>query len=93
MKNNHKRPLSSFLPMVEKIREAGYNPIMVSQMALEDTFVFETAQEAEEAYRELELETEGEDSVVGWYYGKANFLKEVNEYQKRFGTKVLYYKL
>ena len=46
MKYNHDRPLSDFQDDINKLKASGYNPIAVSQMYFEDTFVFETNEEA-----------------------------------------------
>jgi len=51
---NHDRPLESFQRDIDKLRQAGYNPIAVTQMLFEDTFVFETSEEAKRAYEQFE---------------------------------------
>ena len=84
---NHDRPLSSFEDSLEIIRSSGFKPIAVTQMMFEDTFVFETDKESTEAYNLLEVKDE---TVVGWWYGREDFLEEVRDYEKD-GVKVLIY--
>ena len=78
------------LPLV-KLQKAGYNPIALSEMTCEDVFVFETAEEAKKAYHEFERSEDGiwKGDIAGWWYGRENFLKEVEWYEKKFETKVL----
>lgn len=79
---NHDRPLSDFEPQLKILREHGFTPIAVTQMLLEDTFVFKTSKEAKEAYNKLEKDQEDiTKMVIGWYYGKKEFLKEVKRYE------------
>jgi hypothetical protein len=81
MKYNHKRSLDTFQEQIEIVKNAGFNPIAVTQLYFEDTFVFETADEANRAYKALE---DCEDTkVVGWWYGKEDFEKTVAEYEAK----------
>ena len=90
MNFNHKRPLSDFYPKIDLIREAGFKPIAVTQMYLEDTFVFETKEEALNAYNTLEIEPP--HVVSGWWYEKNDFLNEVKNYENKMpDTKILIY--
>lgn len=88
---NTNRELSSFEKDITTIRKHGYKPIAVCQMYFEDTFVFETDEEAKEAFDELEKG----NKVQGWWYGKKDFLKTVEEYETKSsigeGTKVKIY--
>ena len=91
IKYNHDRPLEDFEDMLIIIREQGFKPIAVTQMELEDTFVFETDEEADRAYNRLEgplgYKPEGlEHKVVGWWFGKESFLKSVENYEKEANT-------
>jgi|AntRauTorckE6833_2_1112554.scaffolds.fasta_scaffold04488_11 uncharacterized protein (UPF0297 family) len=81
---NHNRPLSDFQPEIDKLKSKGYNPIAVSQMFLEDCFVLETKDEAENAYREFERDVNEKwiGKVVGWWYDKEGFIEAVNDYEK-----------
>lgn len=76
---NHNRPLEDFQESLKIIKEHGFNPIGVSQIYFEDTFIFETEQEATKAYETLELIEE--PKVLAFWYGKENFLQEVDEYE------------
>lgn len=79
---NHDRPLSDFEPQLKILREHGFKPIAVTQILFEDTFVFETNKEAKKAYVKLEKNQKHRDKmVIGWYYGKKAFLKEVKRYE------------
>ena len=79
MKYNHDREVQNFQEQIEIIKNAGFKPIAVSQMYLEDTFVFEKSDEANKAYKQLE---DCDDTkVVGWWYGKEDFEKAVKEYE------------
>jgi len=86
IKYNHDRDISDFKYDLDIIRKSGFNPIAVSQMYLENTFVFETEKEANNAYKILEIK---EQTIDGWWYGKKDFLKEVEKYEKQSTSKVL----
>ncbi len=82
---NHNRTLDSLSEYVDRIRELGFNPIAVTQLYCEETFVFETASEAEEAYLSFGQE------AFGWWYGKEEFKTAVENYERKTQTKVLIY--
>lgn len=65
------------------LREKGYNPIGFSQMMFEDTFIFETEEEATKAFEEFEL---NQDSPIlcGWWYEKNEYLKQREIVEKDF---------
>lgn len=70
------------------IKLFGFKPIayVEEQYFLEHTFVFETQEEADKAYTKLENRGENKKSlVVGWRYGKEDFLKEVKEREEHMG--------
>jgi len=48
----------------------GYNLIGFCNFLLENTFIFETRQEAEKAYQEFEKDKQ---EIFGWWYGKVDF--------------------
>lgn len=82
---NHNRPLESFQDDLEVIRQAGFKPIAVTQMYFEDTFVFETEEEANQAFTVLET---SQNKVCGWWHGREDFLKSVKGYEEDAGYKV-----
>ena len=83
---NHNRTLESFSDDIQKIKANGYNPIAVTQLYCEESFVFETVTEAKEAYRTVGNEGDG------WWYGKDEFIKSVENYEQQYtDTKVLIY--
>lgn len=87
---NTDRELSTFDEPLAIIRKHGFKPIAVAQMYFEDTFVFETEEESVEAFEKLENIEESE--VQGWWYGREEFLKYVEEYEREDdGSKVLIY--
>jgi hypothetical protein len=85
---NHDRPLSDFEKQLDIIKQHGFNPIAVTQLYFEDTFVFKTRKEANLAYKTLEKPKPSK--VVGWWYGIHDFVKEIKEYESEDGaSKVL----
>lgn len=90
MEYNHNRPLEDFLNEINIIKENGFNPIAVTQMYFEDVYVFETKEEARAAYEKLELgRFKNDDIIVGFWYDKDAFLKEVEQYEAQIENKVL----
>ena len=83
MKFNHNRPLSDFKNDIDNLKANGYKLIAVSQMYFEDTFVFETEDEAIKAYHQFERDEKNEwiGEIVGWWYGRKDFEKKVKEYE------------
>lgn len=79
MKDNHDRPLSDFKKSIDILKSNGFKPIAVTQMFFEDVFVFQTKKEASRAYKQFEKK---EKNVVGWWYGKEDFLKAVKKYEE-----------
>lgn len=61
------------------LREQGFNPIGITSFFLEETFIFNTKKEATVAYKKMEKELR---TVVGWYYSKKQFEKELAEATK-----------
>jgi hypothetical protein len=83
MKFNHDRMLSEFQSNIDKLKENGFNTIAVSQMYFEDTFVFETEEEAKKAFQQFEIDENEKwiGDISGWWYGKEDFIKTVKEYE------------
>jgi hypothetical protein len=67
---------------IQILKSAGYHPIAVTSMMFEDTFVFETKDEAKRAYQELEKEKK---QIQGWFYGWPDFLLSMDDHKKKFG--------
>ena len=68
----------------------GFKPIAVTKFMLENTFVFETKDEAMKAYHFFERD-ENENwigNIVGWWYGREDFIEAVKEYEAEFGYKL-----
>ena len=67
------------------LNEAGYFPTGICNLACEETFIFKTEKEAQKAWKSRILGYEG------WWYGKKNFLKYLEEHERDFETKVKIY--
>ena len=86
---NHTRPLLDFEKQLKIIVDHGFKPIGVSQIMFEDTFVFETPEEAVEAANTLEF---GAMTVLqGWWYGREHYEEAVKLYENENNTKVKTY--
>lgn len=83
---NHNRPLSSFQETIDLLISKNYKPIAVTQMYFEDTIVFETDDEANRAFSELEQN----GKTQAWWYGKDAFKSTVADYELN-NDKVLIY--
>lgn len=67
------------------LNDAGYFPIGISVMMCEEVFIFKTEKEAQKAWKSRVL---GYD---GWWYGKRNFLRAKEEYEKDFEREIKVY--
>lgn len=67
------------------LRSKGYNPIGVSRMLCEDTFVFETEEETAKACQECDGAKVGRKRLDGWWYNKEYGIRTIDEYEERFG--------
>lgn len=74
--------LEIYQESIDKITEAGFDPILVTRLMFEDTFVFETKDEAQRAYQLLEVE---QKIIQGWWYGFDDFLVTLKDYKTQFG--------
>jgi hypothetical protein len=81
---NTDRNIESFEDSISIIENGGFKPIGVSQIYLEDVFIFETEEEAERAYNTLDKET---NMISAFWYSKYNFLDEVIKYEKEYDNK------
>ena len=81
-KYNHDRPLSDFQHSIDKIKTAGFNPIGVTQIFFKDTFIFNTKEEALNAYQKLERDLDRKNRIIGYWYGKDEFDKTVRDYEE-----------
>lgn len=78
---NHKLELKDFEEAINLLKSNGFNPIGVTQIYMEHTFIFETDEEATKAYELLEVEKR---EVVGWFYGKEKFLETKKQYESEY---------
>lgn len=95
---NFNRPLSDFQENIDRLRNAGFKPLAVSQMYFEDTWVFGTQEEALRAFRTFEIDENEKripDGFDGWWYGVEEFKEEVKNYESEAamseGSKVRIY--
>ena len=68
---------------IQILKDHGYNPIKVTSMMFETTFVFNTEKESLKAYQELELEKK---LLQGWFYGKETFNLDVEKYEAEMSS-------
>lgn len=90
---NHNKDFEFLQDDIYLIVSNGYKPIAVTQIYMEDTFVFETEEEAKRAYHQFEKSESGQriGEIIGWWYGKEQFLETVKEYEEEYKEKVLIY--
>lgn len=64
-----------------RLRLHGFKPIMFTELMMEDTFVFETEEEARRAYNKFEMDENCEyiGKFDGWWYGIDDFNKQSAE--------------
>lgn len=70
------------------IKEQGFNPIGITTMMCEETFIFETAEECAKAHQTCQVDNNIAD---GWWYGKADFEKALVDYENQFGKITVYW--
>jgi len=71
------------------IRLYGFKPIgYCDNYAGEYTFIFNTDEEAELAANKLEWRNNKKSLVVGWWYGKDEFLMEYNKVDNIYKSKI-----
>ena len=72
--------------IVEKLRKAGFNPVGIGMMGLEDTFIFETDEEATRANHQFERAENGRwiGEIEGWWYGREEAVKILAEYNEMY---------
>ena len=81
--NNIPQDLRKYYFDLEVLKTHGYKPVAVTTMMCENTFVFETQDEADRAYLEFERHPKGE-YISGWWHGKEDFLQNLEDYKKEF---------
>lgn len=64
---------------IEKLRNVGFNPIGITKMICEETFIFNTDEEALKAFEYFEKNPVGE-VIQGWWYGIVDFQLARQEY-------------
>ena len=79
MEENGLKYCTNTSPSLAILKKHGFYPVAITSFYLEETFIFHTKKEANEAYKKLEKEL-GE--VVGWWYSEKDFQKELEESMK-----------
>jgi len=59
----------------------GYSLIGFCNFLLENTFIFETSDEAKKAFKEFEQDKK---EIFGWWYGKSNFANVRLHYESKY---------
>ena len=81
--NNIPQELRKYYFDLEILKSAGYKPVAVTTMMCENTFVFETKDEADRAFLQFEKHPQGE-YISGWWYGREDFKQGLENYKKEF---------
>lgn len=79
MEENGLQHCTDTSPSLIELEKHGFYPLAITSFYLEETFIFRTKKEANEAYKKMEKEL-GE--VVGWWYSEKGFQKELEESMK-----------
>ncbi len=66
-------------PSLITLNKHGFYPVAVTSFYLEETFIFRTKKEANEAYKKLEKKLH---LVSGWWYSEKDFQKELEDSMK-----------
>jgi len=82
LRDNREKKLDK---VANKFREffltQGYNLIGFCNFLLENTFIFETSEEAKRAFEEFE---KNKKEIFGWWYGKSNFANVRLHYESKY---------
>ena len=79
MEENGMKYCTDTSPSLIELEKHGFYPVAITSSYLEETFIFRTKKEANEAYKKMEKEL-GE--VVGWWYSEKDFQKELEDSTK-----------
>lgn len=72
MEENNYEYCTDTSPSLIELGKNGFYPVAITSFYLEETFIFRTKKEANEAYKKMEKELGG---VVGWWYSEKDFQK------------------
>ena len=84
---NHMYPPLTYAPLVDSLKKRGFRVIGVSQMYFEDCMIFETWQEADDAWRDNK--TLGAKGLDCDWYSIGDFKVATKEYEKNSDCTVL----
>ncbi|QQR76944.1 hypothetical protein IPJ63_01650 [Candidatus Nomurabacteria bacterium] len=82
--NNIPQDLRKYYFDLEVLKTHDYKPVAVTTMMCENTFVFETEDEAIRAFEQFEKHPSGE-YISGWWYSRESFDSSIKEYAKEVG--------
>lgn len=68
---------------IKILKDHGFNPIAITIIMCEETFVFETEEEAIRAHNEFENNPKHNIVIQGWWYNRESFKKAVQDYIKK----------
>lgn len=79
--------LEMFERELKILNAEGYYPTAITTLFCELTFIFETAEEARTAFEKFEADNsrKREKKVIGWWYGKEQFLESKEQFEKDLG--------
>lgn len=69
---------------IQILKQFGFKPIAITVMMFEETFVFETEEEALIAHDEFENNPTHNIVIQGWWYDREGFKKSVEKYIEKF---------
>ena len=76
MEENGLEHCTNTSPSLITLKKHGFYPVAITSFYLEESFIFRTKKEANEAYKKLEKELH---LVSGWWYSEKDFQKELEE--------------
>jgi hypothetical protein len=76
---------------IQVLKQFGFKPIAITVMMCEETFIFETEEEALRAHDEFEHHPKHNIVIQGWWYGREDFKKSVEEYIEKFQSSPVIY--
>ena len=72
---------------LDRIHEAGFEPVAYCDLLTYPTFIFRTETEAVVAYKVLEKNSD--KPIVAFWYGPKGFMEYVHQYEAQFNTILL----
>mgnify|MGYP000992158016 CR=1 FL=1 len=70
---------------IQALKDAGFKPIAISKFICENTFIFETEEEAKKAHDEFEKRKIHPRVIQGWWYGREELKESLRNYKEKMG--------